>query len=262
MTSMAVRGTIILLAAVALIGAVVALRIAQAQQTRTYEISVTQDKVLESDNSVTITVEVTTSLPFASTETRYLHIANETSGTGCAIITNAQCRNPASIGGNATDFDSPPSVSGSVEIATSTGTVNISFTPKSDNMVEGDEKLYLALCNTTVAANCTGNSLLDTASITIVGERVYVDNTANNNNTSTVALKGNLSATPAEDQPIAASFTTGSDSNGYRMNNVKLKFWTSPSETPGGAPAEPAGVSVRLFHDDGRTPGGPGTFYQ
>ena len=50
MKSMAVRGTIIILAAVALIGAVVALRVAQAQtQTtpRTYTISVTPDKVLE-----------------------------------------------------------------------------------------------------------------------------------------------------------------------------------------------------------------------
>ena len=42
MKSMAVRGTIIILVAVALIGAVVALRVAQAQQpARTYTMSVT-----------------------------------------------------------------------------------------------------------------------------------------------------------------------------------------------------------------------------
>ncbi len=58
MKSMAVRGTIIILAAVALIGAVVALRVAQAQQpARNYTISVTPDKVLESGNSVNITGE-------------------------------------------------------------------------------------------------------------------------------------------------------------------------------------------------------------
>ena len=57
MKSMAVRGTIIILAAVALIGAVVALRVAQAQAP-TYTVSVTPDKVLESDTEVSITVKV------------------------------------------------------------------------------------------------------------------------------------------------------------------------------------------------------------
>ena len=54
MKSMAVRGTIIILAAVALIGAVVALRVAQAQSTPTYTISVTPDKVLEGNVLATI----------------------------------------------------------------------------------------------------------------------------------------------------------------------------------------------------------------
>ena len=66
-------------------------------------------------------------------------------------------------------------------------------------------------------AQCTASNLLATASITIVGERIWADNTRNSN-TSTVALRN------AESQPIAASFTTGSDSNGYQMNNVKLQF--------------------------------------
>ena len=61
-----------------------------------------------------------------------------------------------------------------------------------------------------------------------------------------------------KDQPVAASFTTGPDSNGYQMNNVKLKFGGEADD--GDISDDPAGVSVKLFRDDGRTPGEPGTF--
>ena len=99
MKSMAVRGTIIILAAVALIGAVVALRVAQASQhDHEYTISVTPDKVLEqaSGTAPTIMVEVTRNPAFEDHPTLYLYIANEDDGDGCDFDV-ANCANDANM---------------------------------------------------------------------------------------------------------------------------------------------------------------------
>ena len=92
-------------------------------------------------------------------------------------------------------------------------------------MIEGDEKIYCGIVqhpsDVDNANECTGN-LLATDSITIVGERVYVDNT------DKVATTTDL--THPEDgycshrTQVAGAFMTGSDPDGYRMNNVRLKF--------------------------------------
>ena len=251
MKNTALRGTIIILAAVALIGALVALRVAQAQQTqRTYTISVTPDKVLESSDSVNITVKVTASRAFdqKETETVYLHIANEDDGDECDIIPRARCANSASRGngGDSRDFTGDSPLSTTFKNGTTTSTIKLSVTPMQDNTIEDDEKIYLALCTTQNSSECTGNGLLATASIIIVGERIWADNTENSN-TRTVALK--------ENQPVAASFTTGSDSNGYRMNNVKLKFGESADKNANDSPSD---VSVELLRDNTRAPGAPG----
>ena len=254
MKSMAVRGTIILLAAVALIGALVALRVAQAQSTPTYTISVTPDKVLEHrSGSVEITVTVEVDEAFMAEKTVYLLIANESIGDfRCNYISS--CVTPAKNADASSGGDFRVTSIDTSVIFQAGNTTNNSNTiilePHQDFIIEGDEKIYLALCST---ATCTeGNddrsTLLRTASITIVGERVWADNTTRNTNTSTVALNDN--------QPVAASFTTGSDSNGYRMNNVKLKFGINASED--NATNTPTDVSVKLFRDATLTPGVPG----
>ena len=257
MKSMALRGTIILLAAVALIGAVVALRVAQAQSDDPeYTISVTPNKVLEqTGGSVSITVKVTADQTFTADKTVHLYIANITDSTGCKYFSSsAQCRNSASRG-EQQDFtenlDTSVTISANQNMATA---YNSNVTPKQDFKIEGDEKIYLVACGT---VNCVEDvsgtpksTLLASTFITIVGEETWADNTKNGN-TSTVALKRKPDATPPEDQPVAASFTTGSDTDGYRMNNVKLKF---------GKEAAPTSVSVELFRDDVVRPGAPGAF--
>ena len=252
MKSMALRGTFILLAAVALIGAVVALRVAQAQQSNPkYTISVTPSKVLEG-SAATITVKVTVKPAFDDDPNLYLYIANENDGDGCDII-SATCADDASRGEQG-DFnvDDPNRMTHNATDKSVTATLN--FTPRQDNTIEDDEKIYLALCTTATRTECTGSKLLKTDSITIVGEEKWADNTKNGN-TSTVALKGNT-ADPQQDQPVAASFTTDSDPNGYRMNNVKLKFGGDADDDND----NPANVSVKLFRDDTRAPGAPGAF--
>ena len=143
MKNMAVRGTIIMLAAVALIGAVVALRVAQAQ-TRTYEISVTPDKILEG-NRATITVKVTVSQASNQDETVYLHIATTKTATpGATSSLTARCTNPATAG-NGGDRDFDALLTTSVTIAADTKTITDSsssnITPIQDVMIEGDEKI-------------------------------------------------------------------------------------------------------------------------
>ncbi len=261
MKSMALRGTIILLAAVALIGAVVALRVAQAQSnTRTYEIvSVTPNKVLESGSEVKIKVEVAVSRAFTQTEiddsnvdkTVHLYIANEPDGDGCDII-SPTCADDASIGGSSSDLlDNSPSITSDVVFSTAnTQTVEITFTPKQDATIEeGDEKIYLALCANAAQENpgdrtCSGsNKLLDKDYITIVGERVWADN-SDKTDTTTVELETN--------RPVAGAFITGSDTDGYRLNNIKLKFGGDTSVPT----STPAGVTVELLDDSNGKPEG------
>ncbi len=243
MTSMALRGTIIMLAAVALIGAVVALRIAQAQnQPRTYEISVTPDKVVEGSDA-TIEVKVTASLPSTQSETVYLHVANDEDGSGCDIIPDANCVNTASNGSNDTDFNLTTSVNATFDANTTMTTASSSITPRQDAMIEGDEKIYLALCPVSDRAQCDASNLLATASITIVGERVYVDNTGKIAATTDLTHPDGSSTTK-----VAGAFMTGSDTDGYRMNNVKLQFGADASNTP-------ADVTVGLHRDNSGVPG-------
>ncbi|MCY4652782.1 MAG: hypothetical protein OXC95_06410, partial [Dehalococcoidia bacterium] len=249
MTSMALRGTIIILAAVALIGAVVALRVAQAQQpARTYTISVTPDKVLEGGDPVNITVEVTVSRAFTQAEIAQnpnvnrprLYIANDEDSSGCDIIPSNQCRNEAIRG---SDRDFTGSDPGEVTLAVGNNTIVTSLrtTLNQDAMIEGDEKIYLALCPENDRNNCDTSNLLATASITIVGEQVWTDN-SDKIDTTTVELK--------EDQPVAGAFTTGADSDGYRMNNVKLQFGGSLEVNT----STPADVTVGLHEDSNGQP--------
>ena len=193
MTSMAVRGTIILLAAVALIAAVVALNVAQAQSTPQYKISaVSPDKVLEGD-SVAITVEVTASPAPSRAETVHLLIANEDEGDfKCDFISScaAPAKNaPIINGGDFIAQSYPTTVMFGADDTTEENT-ELNITPHQDSSIEPNEKIYLVLCAT---ENCVGSNnastLLDTASITIVGEEIWADNTKNSN-TSTVALTG------------------------------------------------------------------------
>ena len=262
MTSMAVRGTIILLAAVALIGAVVALRIAQAQAppARTYTISVTPDKVLEPASGVVaidIRVEVTVSRAFTQTEiadptvdkTVYWHIANDEDGDArCDFISNAKCANPAIASGNDRDFDE--SLAGSVTFVADTKTAtgsSTTITPIQDMMIEGDEKIYLALCPEMTRGDCNTSNLLATASITIVGERVYVDNTDKVATTTDLTHPGGGSGHTTK---VAGAFITGSDTNGYQMNNVKIEFGADTNNIP-------TGVTVGLHRDNSGRPGTP-----
>lgn len=248
MRNRALQGTLIILAAAALIGAVVALRVAQAQSNPSYTISVTPDKVLEptsgTTEDVSITVKGTASRVHDTQTTLYLHIANDEDG-GCDIISGAQCVKAASIGGTNIDF-SVNNLRSDMAFDTGARTTTVddlTITLNQDYMIEGDEKIYLALCKTN-QRTCSGSNLLATASITIVGERIWADNIARNTNTSTVALKAN--------QPVAVSFTTGSYSDGYRMNNVKLKFGTDAQKT------SPENVSVSLLRDQTISAGIPG----
>ena len=186
-----------------------------------------------------------------------MYIANENDDDGCDFIPDSQCPNSArkSSDGDFTGTD-PSSLTWDQD--SKTVSVPVVIDPIQDMKIEGDEKIYLVLCEGMAssggdhARQCGSNNsnLLKTASITIVGERVWADNTANTD-TTTVAL-------PAESQPIAASFTTGTDSNGYQVNNVKLKFGGDANDSD--TSDDPADVSVRLFRDDGRAPGAPGAF--
>ena len=255
MKSMAVRGTIIMLAAVALIGAVVVLRVAQAQQTNpTYTLSVSPDKVLEG-GSVDVTVEVTVDPAPSSAQSVYLHIANETDGDGCNII-STNCPDDANMDNdsNAVDLDLNRFITRNSATFEFTDTASVwtlerTLSPKQDVEVEGDEKIYLALCDVMVDSNneCTGGTLLATASITIVGERVYVDNT---NNTATTTNLDHPSDTATAKIQVAGAFTTGSAIDGYRLNNVKLKFGGDTSNTDD----TPTGVTVGLYEGSGAQP--------
>ena len=255
MTNTALRGTVILLVAIALIATVVALRVARAQQSeRTYTISATPNKVLEpggdASTSVNITVNIAVSRAFTNSDSAdarsvHLHIANDNDGNGCDIIPDSECVNPA-------DRQQDIIYTGSVRthsFAPSSTTVKMGFgfTPEQDAKIEGDEKIYLALCSGP-ARDCSktnsNNKLLATTAVTIVGEKVWADN-SDKTDTTTVALKPS--------QPVAAAFTTGSDSDGYRMNNVRLKFGGSAG---GGAddPNAPEAVSVGLHADQNGQP--------
>ena len=151
MKNMAVRGTIIMLAAVALIGAVVALRIAQATtHDREYTITVTPDKVLEHvSDTVSITVKVTVDEAFNVNKEVYWLVANENAGDfQCNFISSciAPAKNAAVNSGG--DFTAP--------ITSNLVTINageltdqitsLDFQPFQDSMIESDEKIYLALC--------------------------------------------------------------------------------------------------------------------
>ena len=264
MTSMALRGTIIMLAAVALIGAVVALRIAQAQTpTRTYEISVTPDKVLESSEA-TIEVKVTASRAFTQTEiddatvgkTVYLHIANELDGDGCDIIPDNQCVKPANIkaGSDLRDLDrpTPNPTSYTFQAGQSQTSITVLISPVQDATIEGDEKIYLALCDSGVDADneCTGK-LLAKDSITIVGEREYVDNTDKTATTTDLTNPDNPDGNNTLKTQVAGAFMTGSNTDGYRMNNVELKFGGDDSTNTD----NPEDVTVELFEDSSGIPG-------
>ena len=251
MTSMALRGTIIILAAVALIGAVVALRIAQAQ-TRTYEISVTPDKVLESDSSVEITVKVTASPAFDTDPTLYLYIANEEDGDGCDFAI-ANCGNDANVdtsSGTDNDLGRPTIGSGTFAAESASVTYSFSIAPNDDGMIEGNEKIYLALCDDEAQVvsgdrKCGGDNItLETASITIVGERVYVHNKDKTAVTTDLTHPGGNTSNTTK---IAGAFMTGSDPDGYRMNNVKLQFGADASNLP-------TDVTVELYKDSGGRP--------
>lgn len=137
-----------MLVAVALIGAVVALRIAQAQ-TRTYEISVTPDKVLEGSDA-TIEVKVTVSQAVAAGTMVYLHIANELDGDGCDIIKTG-CDNPASIKDSEdADAPRPATTSGNITMDTASTTINLSITSRQDMKIEGGREDILG----TVRCGC------------------------------------------------------------------------------------------------------------
>ena len=258
MKNRAVRGIFIMLAAVALIGAVVALRIAQAQQpARTYDISVTPDKVLESGESVNIEVEVTVSRTFTADEITagknvvHLYIANRAEGDfQCNFI--SPCADPAknAIDANSGDFQANFD-NNSVTFGSDATTMEPVLTITNlyqDPMIEGDEKIYLALCGT---ANCTeGNNnrstLLKTTFITIVGERVYVDNIDETATTIDLTVPDTM---PQRETMVAGAFTTGSESHGYRMNNVKFQF-------EGDADNVPTDVTVGLHKNSSEQPGG------
>ena len=261
MRNRALQGTLIILAAVALIGAVVALRVAQAQTPkREFTISVTPDKVLEG-SAATIKVKVTVDPPFASGTTEddrtvYWHIANETDGDGCDIIQTNQCLKPANIrettpldlglrpvSGNSVTFD----INKTLKSAE-----NLTITPTQDHMFEDDERIYLALCDIELHMDnndCTGGKVLDTTYITIVGEREYVDNT------DKAATTTDLTHPDGGDRntKVAGAFMTGSDTDGYRMNNVKLLFGGSVAEA---STTTPSNVTVGLHND---LKGQPGT---
>ena len=253
MKSMALRGTIILLAAVALIGAVVALRVAQAQSDPKYTISVTPDKVLEGSEA-TITVKVTVDPAPSSNPSVHLHIANETDGDGCDIIPANKCLNPANIKQESPqDLGTrPPSQPASFNDINKTLTLgNLTITPTQDHTIEGDEKIYLALCDSNVDSNneCTGN-LLATAFITIVGEPSYVDNTDKTATTTDLTNPSNTGGN-THNTKVAGAFMTGSDSDGYRMNSVKLLFGGSTDVETN----TPTGVTVGLHKDLNGLPG-------
>ena len=139
-----------MLAAVALIGAVVALRVAQAQTPpkRIYEISVTPNKVLEGGEA-TIKVKVTVSRAFTSAEITadedsdnvYLYIANESDGDGCDFISS--CNEAANVSTGNDLTNGPPTIDASKEFGTNTTTVTYSFdiSPNQDSMIESDEKI-------------------------------------------------------------------------------------------------------------------------
>ena len=247
MKNTALRGTIIMLAAVALIGAVIALSVAQAQQTqRTYTISVTPDKVLESDSTVTIEVKVTASPAFDADPGLHLYIANEEDGDECDIISSTKCDNSASRGVDR-DFNLDDPGPMALQSASNTVTASLSFTPNQDMMIEGDEKIYLALCPVGTRDQCSTSNLLGTASITIVGERVYVDNTDKVATTTDLTHPDTTSKTQ-----VAGAFMTGSDTDGYRLNNVRLKFANDSS----GPDDNPMGVTVGLYENsDAGLPG-------
>ena len=252
MKNTALRGTIIMLAAVALIGAVVALRVAQAQsQTPTYTISVTPDKVLEQATGAdSVSVQVKVSVSEEVAESVYLHIANETDGDGCNIISPGKCLDDANMDGESPisiELDlARPAISPNPLVLTNTRTGEFQFAiePKrDDNTREGDEKIYLALCDSDVNTDneCIGN-VLATAYVTIVGERVYVDNTDRDTATTTL---DHPSATDSDKIQVAGAFMTGSDTDGYRLNNVKLKFTNDDSVSDD----NPMGVTVGLYEN-------------
>lgn len=255
MRNRALLGTLIMLAAVALIGAVVALRIAQAQSTpRTYTISVTPNKVLEPTNQVAedvnITVEVTASPAFNIDPTLYLYIANEDDEDGCDFIPDSQCPNSARQG-NDGDFTGRDTGDMTWVDTSKSETATVVITLKQDFKIEGDEKIYLVLCadessSSSGELKCTGNNdePLATAYVTIVGERVYVDNTSNNATTTDL---DHPSDTATDKTQVAGAFMTGSDTDGYRLNNIKLKF--------GGEAADaPLNITVGLYEDSNNRP--------
>lgn len=84
-----------------------------------------------------------------------------------------------------------------------------------------------------------------TAYVTIVGERVYVDNTDKVATTTNLTHPGGGASHTTK---VAGAFMTGSDTNGYQMNNVKLEFGAHASNTP-------TGVTVGLHRDNNERPG-------
>ena len=181
----------------------------------------------------------------------YWLVANRDSGDfRCDFITSCVAPAKSATKTDGGDF-SKTTANGSVDFRTGELTKQsgsyLRFIPHQDESIESDEKIYIVLCETDSCVdpiNSNVSTLLDTAYVTIVGERVWADN-VENRNTSTVALKA--------DQPVAASFTTGSDSNGYQMNNVKLKFGGDADDSD--TSDDPGDVSVRLFRDATLTPG-------
>ena len=184
----------------------------------------------------------------------YLYIANDEDGSGCDIIAPSECTDPATAGTTGQDFtetfgDPEPLVfaAGAKTVSERTSAI----TSIQDFMVEGDEKIYLALCPRNIRAQCDESNLLATAYVTIMGEQVYVDNTGNTATTTNLTHPDNddigspCNSTPCETK-VAGAFTTGSDPDGYRLNNVKLKFANDGSSTDD----DPMGVIVGLYENN------------
>ena len=255
MKNIALPGTLIALAAVALIVAAVALRVVRAETTpppaRTYTVSVTPPKVLEAssktaeaETEIMVTATVTVSRPFDTSNQEpmvYLDIANRVEGycptpvSGCA---NMEPNNEENI-----DFESSLPSSIIFDVDKTIQKIEFKITPLYDDKIEGDEKIYFVLHDSAGTFNSSTTPLVETF-ITIVGERILADNIGKAD-TSTIPLM--------TDQPVAGAFMTGPDPDGYRMNNVKLQF--GGIGDGGNTDDDPDGVSLELNEDLGGVPG-------